>query len=220
MTRPVRRASTLSLFVALSLAPLHALGADREARLAEANRSFQRALAGDASAAGRAASLFRELTAEDPEDPVILAYAGAAETIVGRDASSPIDAMNETERGLDRIDQALRKLGPAHDAPRPGALPPRLETLLVAANTFLQVPDSVFHRFADGRAALSTALSHPLYGRLPPAVQARFEWLSAVVARKDQQLEAERLALEKAISLDPSGPLAQPARARLAEVSR
>ncbi len=219
MTRPVRHVSTLSLFLTLSLTPLSALGADRDARLAEATWIFQRAAAGDASAARRAASLFRDLAAEDPENPVVLAYAGASAAMVGRDAASPIDQMNQTERGLDQIDLALRKLGPGHDAPRPGALPARLEALLVAASTFLEVPDAVFHRFADGRAALAAALSHPLYGHLPAPVQARFQWLSAVVARKDQRPDQERAALEKALSLDPSGPVGHQARARLAEVS-
>lgn len=219
MTRSAAHVSTLSLFLAFSLAPPRALGADRDARFAEAARTFQRAAAGDASAVGRADALFQQLAAEEPQDPVVLAYAGSSAAMAGRDAASPVDAMNRTELGLGQIDLALGKLGPEHDAPLPGGLPPRLETLLVAASTFLQVPDSVFHRFADGRAALSSALSHPLYGRLPPPVQARFQWLAAVVARKDQRPADERAALEKALSLDPSGPLAQQAGTRLAEVS-
>ncbi len=220
MRPSIRHASTLSLFLAFSLAPLRTPGDDRDARLAEASRTFQRATAGDASAVGRASALFQELAAETPRDPVVLAYAGSAETMAGRDAASPIEAMNRTEHGLDQLDQALRALGPEHDAPQPGRLPARLETLLVAASTFLQVPDSVFHRFADGKAALAGALAHPLYARLPPPVLARFQCLSALVARKEQQPAGERAALEKAVSLDPSGPMAEQARARLAELSR
>lgn len=220
MKRSVRSASTLTLFLAFSLSPLRGLGDDREVRLAEATRTFQRASAGDASAVARASALFRELAAEAPRDPVVLAYAGAAETMAGRDAASPIEAMNRTEHGLDQLDLALRALGPEHDAPQPGRVPARLETLLVAASTFLQVPDSVFHRFADGKAALAAALAHPLHGQLPPPVLARFQWLSSLVARKEQQPAAERAALEKAVSLDPSSPAAERVRARLAELSR
>ncbi len=220
MKRSVRSASTLTLFLAFSLSPLRGLGDDREVRLAEATRTFQRASAGDASAVARASALFRELAAEAPRDPVVLAYAGAAETMAGRDAASPIEAMRRTEHGLDQLDVALRALGPEHDAPQPGRLPARLETLMVAASTFLQVPDSVFHRFADGKAALAAALAHPAQGRLPPPVLAHFQWLSSLVARKEQQPAAERAALEKAVSLDPSGPAAERARARLAELSR
>lgn len=218
MTLPVR--TSLTLFLALSLSPLRALAADRDARLAEARGLFQSASAGDASRAPRANALFQALAAEEPENPVILAYAGASAALLGRDATSPLEAVKWTEGGLDQIDLALRKLGPEHDAPRPGAMPARLETLLVAASTFLQVPDAVFHRGQDGRAALSAALSHPAYGRLPPPVQARFQWLSALVDRTDRNADGERAALEKVLSLDSSGALAPQARARLAELSR
>jgi hypothetical protein len=206
----------LSLCLALSLLPLRAPAAEREDRLAEATRAFRQASGGDKAAAGRAEALFAKLAAETPDDPVVLAYAGAAAAMTGNDAASPIDAMKRTEAGLDRIDLALRKLGPQHDAPRPGALPPRLETLLVAASTFLEVPDAVFHRRADGRAAVEAALAHPAYPHLPPPVQARFQWLAA---RGERKAPAERAALEKVIALDPAGELAGRARARLAEVS-
>jgi hypothetical protein len=99
-------------------------------------------------------------------------------------------------------------------------MPARLETLLVAASTFLQVPDSVFHRQQDGKAAVSAALAHPAYGHLPPSVQARFQWLFAVAERAAKKPDGERAALEKVLSLDPSGPLAPKAQVRLAELSR
>jgi hypothetical protein len=63
-------------------------------------------------------------------------------------------------------------------------------------------------------------LAEATHGQLPPPVLAHFQWLSSLVARKEQQPAAERAALEKAVSLDPSGPTAERARVRLAELSR
>ncbi len=209
-----------TLFLALSLLPLQTLAAERDTRLAEAMATFQAASAGDTSKTERAHELFQALASESPDDPVILAYAGSSATLVGRDSRSPLQALRITERGLDQIDLALKKLGPEHDALRAGAMPARLEALLVAASTYLQVPDRWFHRRQDGKAALAAALSSPAYGHLPPAVHAQFEWLTALVAQAEEKPGDERAALEKVVSLDPSGAFARKAQARLAELSR
>ena len=202
------------------LLPFRARAADRAARLAQAAEAFQRALAGDAGAVGRAEALYRELAAEDPSDPVVLACAGSAAAMAGRDARSPLERLRRTEDGLSEVDLALRRLGPAHhDQRQPGRLPARLETLLVAASTYLAVPDAVFHRLGDGKAALAAALSHPAAGQAPPAVRARLEWLSALVARAEGRPGDERAALSRALALDPEGLLSPRARARLAEVA-
>jgi hypothetical protein len=213
------RISPFGLLFVLALGPFPALAGEHQPAIAEASAAFQRAVAGDAAAAARAEALFQKLSAEEPGDPVLLAYAGASATMVGRDASSPLDAVKIAEGGLDQIDQALRLLGPQHDRPAPGQLPPRLETLLVAASSYLQVPDEIFHRQDDGKAALQTALSHPLYARLPPAVQARFTWLSAVLARGEKRPDDERAALRQALALDPQGPLTARIQDRLSRVA-
>ena len=221
MKRIPRRALLPSLLLLpCLLLPFRARAADRAARLAQAAEAFQRALAGDADAVGRAETLYRGLAAEDPADPVALAYAGAAATMAGRDDRSPLERLKRTEDGLAEIDLALRMLGPAHDVPQPGRLSARLETLLVAASTFLQVPDSVFHRLGDGKAALSAALSHPASRQAPAVVRARLEWLSSLVARAEARPGEERAALVRALALDPDGPLATKARQRLAEVTQ
>lgn len=220
MTR-VRHVPLLTLFLAVPLVPAslpHPTRAEEPDRAAQARELFDEATERGGSVK-RAASELRKLSVIAPHDPLVLAYAGSAATLVGRDASSPLVALRQTEDGLDLLDRALRELGPQHDAPVPGRLPPRLETLLVAASTFAQVPDDVFHRLQDGKAALSGALAHPAFGRLPPPVQARFHWVSVLIARAEQQREAERAALERVTALDPSGPLAGQARTRLAELA-
>ncbi len=178
----IERCSSLVLFAVFSfitLAPLRTRADER----AEAFQAFQAGLAGDARAAAFALARYQELSKAAPDDPVLLAYAGSAATIVGRDTAEVGEALKITEEGLARVDRAVARLGPAHDAPGPNGMPARLETYLVAAGTYLGVPDEVFHRRGDARAVLSKATAHPAFAHLPPVVRAEFARLEAELAR-------------------------------------
>lgn len=214
MTLRTTATPTLTLFLVLSLAPLRA----RADAFGEAAEAFQRASGGDAAAAARARALFHALAAARPEDPVALAYAGSAATLVARGERSPIAQLTGVEAGLDEIDRAVRLLGPEHDRLLPGRLPARVETLLVAASTFLAVPDAAFHRAQEGKAMVAGVLAHPSFAHLPATTRARFHQLSADAARLEKEPAAEKAALQQVLAADPAGPLAAAARARLAEV--
>lgn len=209
-------AANLSLIAVFSLAPLGARADER----AEAFQAFQAGFAGDARAAARAAALYRKLAEAAPDNPLLLAYAGSAETIVGRDTASPPDAMKITEAGLARIDEAMKKVGPTHDAPGPSGMPHRLEVYLVAASTYLGVPNDLFHRAGDGKAALAQALAHPALPQMPPGVRAALAQLEAKVARAEQRPHDELAALKRVAALDPSSPEAPAIQARIEELSR
>ena len=180
-----RRTASLAVFAAFGLSTLDPVQARADDR-ADALQAFQAGLAGDARAAAVAHALYRDLSEAAPEDPALLAYAGAAEAVVGRDATSPADALNITRAGLARVDRAVAKLGPADDAPGPNGMPPRLETYLVAASTYLGVPDDVFHRREDGKAVLSKALANPALARMPPGIRAQFARLEAQVLNESR----------------------------------
>jgi hypothetical protein len=200
----------------LGLVPLHARADDR----ADAFRALQAGVAGEARAAAVAHALYRDLSEAAPADPALLAYAGAAETIVGRDAPTPTDALKITLAGLARVDRAVAQLGPAHDAPGPSGMPAQLETYLVAATTYLGVPEDVFHRRADAKPLLAKALAHPALARMPPGVRAMFAQLEAQVARAEGRPADELAALRRAVALDPTGPDAADAQARIDLLSR
>ncbi len=181
MTARARWTPTLSLLAVFSLLPFRALGApasDPAAAFAEATDALRRASDGEAGQAPRAKALLDALAAAAPGDPVILAYAGSAAVLVARDERSPVERMKGVDAGLDQIDLAVRMLRPEHDRPLPGRLPPRVETLLVAASTFLALPDGVFHRAQEARAMVAGVRAHPDFRRLPPSVQARFDALA------------------------------------------
>jgi hypothetical protein len=220
MPRRPRLSPTLAVLAALAvlaILPLDALATDAAA-FQEATAAFDRASAGEPGAIARAKSLLDALAAASPDDPVVLAYAGSVDTMRARETRWPLRKLRFVDDGLDRIDQAVRRLRPEHDAPLPGRLPPRMETLLVAASTFLGVPDSTFHRAQDARGLLDRALAHSSFARLPPSVQAEFQWLSAEAARLEKRPEVEQAALAQVLALAPEGKRAAPARARLAEV--
>ncbi|MGC3997988.1 MAG: hypothetical protein QM767_11045 [Anaeromyxobacter sp.] len=208
----------LALGLALILATPGTARAEGRSR-AEAAQAFQAALAGDAGAAARASELYDALSAAAPGDPVLLAYAGAAQTLVARGARSPLDALRLAETGLARIDDAVARLGPAHEEAAPGQLPASFETCLVAASTFLRVPDQLFHRLGDGEVVLARAVAHPAVPHLPASLRAQLARLEAGVARARYEPEAELAALRRAIALDPTGPETRAAQARAAELA-
>ena len=214
--RSHQRPILLALALILPLLPFRARAdASAEAR-AEAASAFQAGSAGDARAAARASALFQQLSAAEPGDPVLLAYAGAATALTGRDASSPLDALNITEAGLSRIDQALKRLGPADDRTAPGRLPQRLETWLVAASTFLAVPDFM-NRGARGQKLLNEVLASPLFAAAPLPFRGQVWLRAATLAAKDQRPDDARRWLTEIVT--HGAPQAEVAKSKLKELA-
>ena len=179
---------------------------------------FQKAAGGDKSAVDEAVTRFERLAAADtPYAPTLQAYLGAAQAMQGRDAWMPWTKMRATERGLANLDRALRHLEPRHDATLLRQVPVALETRLVAATTFIALPD-LFHRFDSGKALLRAALSSPAFPAAPPAVRAALHRQAALVAAKEKQTHEEAAQWRLAIAADSAGEFAAAARQRLQEL--
>ena len=130
--------------------------------------AFLKAAAGDSDATAGALKSFEALAALDvAEAPLYLAYLGALQTMQGRDAWMPWTKMKASEHGLDTLDKALRRLTPAHDQVAVRGVPVTLEAKFVAATSFVQVPDMIFHRADRGRALLKEITASPLYAATP-----------------------------------------------------
>lgn len=193
-------------------------GAGQEDDFAAAESVFERALAGDGGATDEAVARFERLAAADsPYAPLFQAYLGAAQTLQGRDAWMPWNKMRATERGLGTLDKALRRLEPRHDALSLRQAPVSLQTRLVAASTFIAVPD-MFHRFDAGKAVLRMALASPAFAAAPPALRAALHRQAALAAARDKQPREEAAQWRLAIAADPAGALAAAARRRLQEL--
>ena len=167
----------------LILAQLPALAissAEPAAAFPAASAAFTRAVAGDGNATDQALKAFEALAAAaGPEAPLYQAYMGAAQTLQGRDAWMPWTKMKATERGLDTIDKALRRLEPQHDKALVNGIPVSLETRLVAATSFVAVPDMMFHRADSGRQLLQDMMKSPLYAQAPAGFRQQVEALAA-----------------------------------------
>ena len=148
-TRPLLR--TLALAGLLALAPL--ARADIAADLDRLEPGFMRALAGEASP-DPAVAAYAALAPDETAAPLVLAYLGSAQTLQGRDAWLPWNKMRVTESGLAKIDKALRMLDARHETARLRGNPVAAQTRLIAAATFLAVPDFIFHRADQGRSLL------------------------------------------------------------------
>lgn len=135
----------------------------------EAAKIFLRASAGEAGEVDPAIAAFEALVRAEPRNPVYAAYLGSALSMRARDAWMPWNKLRYTEQGLDHIDRALESLKPEHDKLLLRGVPASIETRLVAARTFLKLPDAIFHRRTAGKKLLADLLKHPALASAPAA---------------------------------------------------
>lgn len=176
---------------------------------------MQQATPGQAAAIDDAGEQFGQLVAQQPADPVLRAYLGAATALRATTTALPWRKISHAEDGLAQLDKALAQLTPAHDAPAHRGVPAVLETRFVAANTFLRLP-GFFNRNERGRKLLADVLASPLFDAAPAGFRVAV-WLRAgELATDDRQLAQARQWYERAAATD--APQAATARSRLKEL--
>lgn len=209
---PILIASLLALSAA---APARA---DLAADFASAEAVFAKAAAKDSSVTDDAVRRFEQLSAADsPMSPLFMAYLGAAQSMQGRDAWMPWNKMRATERGLDTLEKALRRLEPRHDRELARGAPVSIEVRLVAATTFIAVP-AMFNRYDQGKQALRDAFASPAYAAAPAEIKARLHQQAALAAGRDKNPSEEAAHLKQALEAAPAGAIAEAARRRLQEL--
>ncbi|MBI3372545.1 MAG: hypothetical protein HY017_12445 [Betaproteobacteria bacterium] len=167
------KASTLALagMLLLSTATAQPPTAS-DAQFSDATKIFLRASTGETAEVDPTIAAFEALARAEPRNPVYAAYLGSALSLRARDAWMPWNKLKYTEQGLDHIDRALESLKPEHDKLLLRGTPASLETRLVAARTFIKLPDGIFHRRAAGKKLLADLIKHPAYAASPAAFQA------------------------------------------------
>ena len=186
--------------IALLLATTPVQADDIDKGLTEARNIFLKGVDGDKRAVRDAARRFRSMSQRYPDDPVYLAYLGASMTLQGRDASNGIEKQRLTDEGLSKVDRALELLS-ADDN-----LPParRLDTLLVAANSFIYIP-SFFNRYESGKRLLRDVLEHPDFNGMAAGFKAAAYFAAALVAHGDGDENEYHRYLTLAADADPQG---------------
>lgn len=173
---------------------------DMDQQLTEARAVFLRGVDGDRRAVRDATQRFRVLSQNYPQEPVFVAYIGACETLQGRDAPNYIEKRRMTEEGLGDINRALEMLSAGTDRQSPRYL----DTLLVAANTFIHIP-SFFNRYEEGRRLLQEILTYPTFDGMAPGFKAATYMAAALVAQGDGNDGAYRHYLDLTVNSDPDG---------------
>lgn len=167
------KTAILALLSLLVLGPAAAQSpAASDVRFNDAAKIFLRASAGEASEVDPAIAAFEALVRAEPRNPVYAAYLGSALSMRARDAWMPWNKLRYTEQGLDHIDRALESLKPEHDKLLLRGVPASIETRLVAARTFVKLPDPIFHRRTAGKKLLADLLKHPALASAPAAFRA------------------------------------------------
>ncbi len=184
--------------VLLAISPLQA--ADIDSELAEARDIFLQGVDGDKHAVRNAIQRFRSLSQRHPEDPVYVAYLGASITLQGRDAQNGINKQRFTEEGLEQIDHALKMLSDGKVVPSYR----RLDTQLVAANSFIYIP-SFFNRYDRGKRLLHEILEDSNFDEMAPGFKAAAYFTAALVARGEGDKIEYRRYLDLTVNTDPEG---------------
>jgi hypothetical protein len=138
-----------------------------EAAFIDAAKTFAQARDGESGRIEPAIAAFEALARAEPAQPLYAAYLGGAIGLKAREAWMPWTKMKYSEQGLDHIDRALGTLKPDHDRQLMRGVPISLETRLVAASTFIKLPDSIFHRRAAGQKLLDEVLRSPALAAAP-----------------------------------------------------
>ena len=91
--------------------------------------------------------------------------------------------MKYADEGLDHLDRALAALKPEHDTTLLRGVPMGIEARLAAANTFLRLPDVIFHRRAQGKKLVAELVKHPALPTAPAGIRAAVDAAAAEAAR-------------------------------------
>lgn len=210
----------IPLLAALLLGPLaSAQEADPDLpAFTQARAVFVQALNGNGKALEQSLEQFPPLARSGrPVGLVALAYLGASQTLQGREAWMPWTKMHAAEKGLATLDKALNRSAEAGEL-RFRDTPVQLEVKLVAAITFRQVPDAVFHRRDQGRRLVQEVLGHRLFAGSPAAFRAQSWEEAATVARDRNDRNAEIEALRQTVQAASGSSDAD--AAKMAETSR
>ncbi len=180
--------------------PVVALHADDyNASLSAARTKFLQGVDGDQHAVRDATRQFKKLSHLNLREPVLMAYLGACETLKGRDAANNLNKRRLTTDGINQVDRALKLLDDTTDYPPDR----RLDTQLVAANSFIHIP-AFFNRYQKGRLLIEQILADSNFDLMAAGFRAATYMAAALVAQGDNDETAYRKFIELTLAADPT----------------
>ena len=169
----------------------------------QAAQKFEEARAGSPPAVEVAQAQFKSLLANDPANPLFLAYYGSTFAMQARDGGAPWQKIKRVNESIDAIDRALSLLGPQYDNQTIRGVPVSLETRLVAIATYIPLP-ALFNRMQVARQQLAIVMASPLFASASTEMRGRFFYEDALIAHADGDAEHERRSLRQVVSYAPA----------------
>lgn len=182
----------------------------------QAFNRFKQAVGGQTDAVDGAADAFAKLLAEQPGDPVLMAYAGASTSLRARTTVMPWKKLGYAEDGLAQIDKALTVAASLPNLPAHRGTAGVLELKFVAATSMLAVPPFL-NRAQRGTKLLNEVLDNPAFPSAPPAFRAEVLLRAADLALENKQSPQARRYLNDAVALNT--PQSEVAKTKLREVA-
>lgn len=151
---------------------------------------FAKGAKGDADAAGAALEIFKSLQAQEPRNPLYLAYLGACSGLKARDSWMPWNKMKHADAGVDYLDSAIKELDSQRAARSPGIEQIAHETTLVVGSAYLAFPKNL-NRYTRGRTLILDVVDGAQFNRLPAVLQIQYlgRAIDLAVNESDQELE-------------------------------
>lgn len=177
----------------------------REAAFAEAARMLCAAERGDDCLIVKAERRFAQLLRVERDNPVYLAYHGAAQALRARTTPETHEQIRWIVEGVLDLNEALAKLRPEHDLAWLRGIPIAMETRLVAAGCFLALPPDAW-RHQKAADLLATILASRQLSLTPPEFRASVLLRVAMLDAVHGRMDLRKTHLEEALALDPIGP--------------
>ncbi len=185
-----------TLVIAACSAAAHAVPANEQVMA-----SYQAGLQGDANANTAATTQLAEQLKANPTDALTLALLGSSEPAGARYAEQPWEKMQLSERGLARLDKALKQLKSKADI-EPAE---RFQVLTTAGCTFIALPP-MFNRFDQGYQLLNKTISNPGFAHAPARSQVRTLMCGAQAAVQAGDKDQAKQYITSITSIAPQGP--------------
>ncbi|PSW05231.1 tetratricopeptide repeat protein [Photobacterium lipolyticum] len=184
---------------------------------AEVMASYAQAIQGDTSSTEKTFDLLTALQKEHPRSALINTVLGSTETMMGRDAWTPWNKMEYVDKGLSRMDKAVKLLQADDHKETFEGTPVSLWVKTTVGCTFIEMPE-MFHRLDAGYQLLENMIKSEEVKPLPFAMKAYAYFCAGKAASLAGEPEAAQRYLNTLLANVPGSPQAIEAKALLAEI--
>ncbi|MGF1758633.1 hypothetical protein L4D76_11930 [Photobacterium sagamiensis] len=184
---------------------------------AEVMEYYAQATQGDTSSTEKTFDLLTALQKEHPRSALINTVLGSTETMMGRDAWMPWNKMEYVEKGLSRMDKAVKLLQADDYTETFESTPVSLWVKTTVGCTFIEMPE-MFHRLDAGYQLLENTINSEEVKPLPFAMKVNAYFCAGKAASLAGEPEASQRYLNTMLANVPGSPQAVEAKALLAEI--